>query len=140
MAKIIVCSASGSSGKTTWSKEWVNEDPEHRVRFNRDDVRNMLGKYWSPSRENLIDNIYNHFMDEAMLAGYDIIIDNTNLNEKVLADLENLVEEFNDWIFHSPLEESHHYDIEYKKFFDTLSETCIERDSKRDNSVERNVF
>lgn len=42
------------SGKTTWAKQWVLEDPEHRVKFNNDDVRNMLSKYWVPSRELLV--------------------------------------------------------------------------------------
>lgn len=140
MAKIIVLRGIPASGKTTFAKSWVNEDPEHRVRFNRDDIRNMLGKYWVPARENFIDSIYNSFMDEAMLAGYDIVIDNTNLNKKVLANIEDLVEEFNNWIFYSPLEESHHYEIEYKDFFDTPLEICIERDSKRENPIGEKVI
>lgn len=46
MSKIILCRGIQGSGKTTWAKQWVLEDPEHRVRFNNDDdVRNMLGKY-----------------------------------------------------------------------------------------------
>lgn len=51
MPKIILCRGIQGSGKTTWAKQWVLEDPEHRVRFNNDDIRNMLGKYWVPSRE-----------------------------------------------------------------------------------------
>lgn len=45
MAKIILCRGIQGSGKTTWAKQWTLEDPEHRVRFNNDDIRNMLGKY-----------------------------------------------------------------------------------------------
>lgn len=45
MSKIILCRGIQCSGKTTWAKQWTLEDPEHRVRFNNDDVRNMLGKY-----------------------------------------------------------------------------------------------
>ena len=44
MSKIILCRGIQGSGKTTWAKQWVLEDPEHRVRFNNDDIRNMLGK------------------------------------------------------------------------------------------------
>lgn len=51
MSKLILCRGIQGSGKTTWAKQWVLEDPEHRVRFNNDDIRNMLGKYWVPSRE-----------------------------------------------------------------------------------------
>lgn len=39
-----------ASGKSTWAKQWVLEDPEHRVRINQDDIRLMLGKYWVPKR------------------------------------------------------------------------------------------
>lgn len=50
---LIICRGIQGSGKSTWAKQWCHEDPEHRVRFNNDDVRNMLGDYWVPSRENI---------------------------------------------------------------------------------------
>lgn len=140
MAKLIICQGLPASGKTTWAKAWANEDPEHRVRFNRDDVRNMLGKYWVPKRENFINTIYDSFMDEAMLAGYDIVIDNMNLNKKTLKEIEDLVKEFNEWIALSPLAESHRYEIEHKSFLDTPLETCIERDSKRESPIGEKVI
>lgn len=131
MAKIIICQGLPASGKTTWSKEWVNQDPEHRVRFNRDDARNMLGKYWVPSREKLVNYLFDSFMSEAMVTGYDIVLDNMNLNKKTLLEIKEYVEDFNEWISLSPLAKSHKYEIEYKKFLDVPLETCIERDSKR---------
>lgn len=45
MNKIIICRGIPASGKSTWAKQWVLEDPEHRIRINQDDIRNMLGKY-----------------------------------------------------------------------------------------------
>lgn len=138
MAKIIVCQGLPASGKSTWAKQWVAEDSKHRVRFNRDDVRNMLGVYWVPSREGLINSIYDTFMNEAMLAGYDIVIDNMNLNKKTLSEIEQYVTEFNEWIRLSPLDIR--YDIEYKTFFDVPVETLIERDSKRENPIGEKVI
>lgn len=138
MAKVIICQGLPASGKTTWAKEWVNEDPEHRVRFNRDDIRNMLGKYWVSSREKLINSIYDNFLDEAMLNGYDIVIDNMNLNERTCKDIERIVLDFNDWIGLSPLEIR--YDVEYKKFTDVPLETLLERDSKRENPIGEKVI
>lgn len=55
--KLIICRGIQGSGKTTRAKQWCHEDPEHRVRFNNDDIRNMLGKYWVPSREGLIKDL-----------------------------------------------------------------------------------
>lgn len=82
MAKIVLCRGIQGSGKTTWAKQWVLEDPEHRVRFNNDDIRNMLGKYWVPSREHLVSDIKKDFMVSAMEFGYDIVVDCYSLEYK----------------------------------------------------------
>lgn len=128
MNKLIITRGLPASGKSTWAKQWVLEDPEHRVRINQDDIRLMLGKYWVPSREKLVQNI----QDEAILASldrnYDIVIDNTNLNAKVLTNYDNLIRPYK------------HYSIEYKDFFDTPLSTCIERDKNRELQVTEKVI
>lgn len=80
MSKIILCRGIQGSGKTTWAKQWVLEDPEHRVRFNNDDIRNMLGKYWVTSREVLVRALRDTCVHRAMDESYDIVIDNMNLS------------------------------------------------------------
>ena len=136
--ELIILQGIPSSGKTTWARNWVNEDSEHRVRFNRDDIRNMLGKYWVPSRESLINAIYESFLNQAMLEGYDIVLDNMNLNQKTLTEIKETVEEFNKWISLSPVDL--HYDIKYQTFFDTSLEECIARDAKRENPIGEEVI
>lgn len=131
MAKIILCRGIQGSGKTTWAKQWVLEDPEHRVRFNNDDVRNMLGKYWVTSREHLVSDIKKDFMVSAMEFGYDIVVDNMNFNPKEIEYYENLVD--------STLGYMNCYSLEYKDFFIPL-EVCIERDSKRENPIGEEVI
>ena len=96
MAKIILCRGIQGSGKTTWAKQWVLEDPEHRVRFNNDDIRNMLGKYWVPSREILVNSIKEHFIRTSMKRGYDVVIDNMNLNPKEIEYYKLCVKVHND--------------------------------------------
>ena len=127
--KIIVLQGIPASGKSTWARQWVSEDPEHRVRFNSDDIRNMLGVYWVPSREGLINNIYNTFIHNAMFGRYDIVLDNMNLNKKTLDEIEKEVRDFN------KLSMDFEYQIEYKSFLDTPLEVCIERDSKRETAI-----
>lgn len=131
MAKIVLCRGIQGSGKTTWAKQWVLEDPEHRVRFNNDDIRNMLGKYWVPSREHLVSDIKKDFMVSAMEFGYDIVVDNMNFNPKEIEYYENLVD--------STLGYMNCYSLEYKDFFIPL-EVCIERDSKRENPIGEEVI
>ena len=58
MNKLILTIGIQGSGKSYWSKKWAEEDPENRVRLNYDDIRNMLGKYWVPNRENIVKHIY----------------------------------------------------------------------------------
>ena len=131
MAKIVLCRGIQGSGKTTWAKQWVLEDPEHRVRFNNDDIRNMLGKYWVTSREHLVSDIKKDFMVSAMEFGYDIVVDNMNFNPKEIEYYENLVD--------STLGYMNCYSLEYKDFFIPL-EVCIERDSKRENPIGEEVI
>lgn len=130
MAKIVLCRGIQGSGKTTWARQWVLEDPEHRVRFNNDDIRNMLGKYWVTSREHLVSDIKKGFMVSAMEFGYDIVVDNMNFNPKEIEYYENLVD--------STLGYMNCYSLEYKDFFIPL-EVCIERDSKRENPIGEEV-
>ena len=128
MSKLIITRGIPSSGKSTWAKQWVLEDPEHRVRINQDDIRLMLGKYWVPSREELVQRIQKEALIEALEKGYDIVVDNTNLNKKVLDFYRALV------IDHG------NHTIEYKDFFDTPLSICIERDKNRDLQVTEKVI
>ena len=128
MSKLIICRGIPASGKTFWAKQWVLEDPEHRVRINQDDIRLMLGKYWVPSREELVQHIQKEALIEALERGYDIVIDNTNLNKKVLDFYRALV-----------IDHGNHA-IEFKDFFDTSLSVCIERDKNRDVQVSEKII
>lgn len=135
MPKIILCRGIQGSGKTTWAKKWAEEDPEHRIRWNNDDFRRMLGKYWVPKREAIISSTELHFIDEAMCRGYDIVIDNMNLNPKYYEFIKKIIEDFNYMVT-----DSEQYILEFKDFFNVSLEECIERDSKRPNSVGEKVI
>ena len=128
MSKLIICRGLPASGKSTWAKQWVLEDPEHRVRINQDDIRLMLGKYWVPSREKLVQEIQFDAIIEALSREFDVVIDNTNLNNKVLDQFNRLIKTFED------------YEIEYKDFFDTPLSVCIERDKNRALQVTEKVI
>lgn len=45
MKRIILTRGIPASGKSTWAKQEVLKDPEHSIRINRDDLRNMSGKF-----------------------------------------------------------------------------------------------
>ena len=125
--KIILTRGIQGSGKTSFAKQWCHEDPEHRVRFNNDDIRNMLGKYWVPSREKLVTEAKANMITFALIKGYDVVVDNMNLNPKEDAWIRTLCENIEK-------DTGIHVNIEYKDFKTPL-DVCIERDSKRENPI-----
>lgn len=134
MNKLIICRGIQGSGKSTFAKQWAEEDPTHRIRFNWDDMRNMMGKYWVPERENtgIMKTLRASFLEDMMLKGWDIVIDNMNLNPK-------------DWVFYESLVKAHNekggtqYEIEYMDFFTPIEE-CIRRDAMRPNPIGEQVI
>ena len=121
MSKIILCQGIQGSGKSTWAKAWAKEDPDNRVRLNYDDLRNMMGTYWVPNREGMLKVIEDAFLIKAVQKGYDIVIDNMNLNPKTIARYEEWAKQYN-------------YELE-RILFDTPVEECIRRDKDRPEPI-----
>lgn len=99
----------------------------------------MLGKYWVPSREKLINDIYDGFLNSAMNRGYNIVIDNMNLNEKYLEDIQEDIDRFNTKTSHDN-EIQWHYEMETKDFFHIPLNVCIDRDAQRENPIGADVI
>ena len=132
MNKIIICQGIQGSGKSTWARNWAQEDPLHRVRWNNDDMRILMGQYWVPSREPLLSRIRALFLNAAMDYGFNIVIDDMNLNPRTTEYYEVLVENYNNT-------HEDKYTIEYR-LFNTPLNVCIERDAKRENPIGAKVL
>lgn len=132
--KLILTRGIQGSGKSTWARKWVEEDPKTRIRFNNDDIRNMLGKYWVTEREPLVSEIKQSIVTNAMSRGYDIVVDNMNLNPKEIKFWQDIVH--NNEV--NPISK-YLYKIEFKDFFISLEE-CIRRDSMRPNPIGEKVI
>lgn len=130
--KIIICQGIQGSGKSTWARKWAQEDPSHRVRWNNDDMRLLMGQYWVPSREPLLSKIRALFMNTTMDYGFDIVIDDMNLNPHTTEYYEVLVQAYN-------ATHEDKYVIEYR-LFNTPLDVCIERDAKRKNPIGAKVL
>ena len=130
--KIIICQGIQGSGKSTWARKWAQEDPSHRVRWNNDDMRLLMGQYWVPSREPLLSKIRALFMNTTMDYGFDIVIDDMNLNPHTTEYYEVLVQAYN-------ATHDDKYVIEYRLFNPPL-DVCIERDAKRKNPIGAKVL
>ena len=149
--KIILTRGIQGSGKSTWAREWVAQAPDRRIRFNNDDIRRMGGVYWPKDskaldrRESLLKTVKDEFLAAAMKKGYDIVIDNMNLNPKEFEYINGFVEGKN--IITKYVEDNistaapvYSYTVEFKDFFDITVEECIRRDSMRPDPIGEKII
>lgn len=132
---IIICRGLPGSGKSTWAKKFVHDNGSDKwIRINRDDLRDMTGDYWVPSRESLLDSFCRIMLCTAMTKGLNIVIDNMNLSSNTCKEIEDSVQDFNENYTYE-----WQYVFEYKDFFIPLEEVII-RDSLRSRSVGAKVI
>ena len=133
--KIIFCIGVPASGKSTWSKDFVRNNQNY-VRVCRDDYRYMfkdMGWFDDEIRnrlESLITKNINRDIFNLTTLGFNIIIDETNLDTK---RLKSWLKAFNDYSFEDE------YDYQFK-IFNISFEEALERDYKRERSVGREVI
>jgi predicted kinase len=53
MQTLLILQGPPASGKSTWAKEFVKNNPWY-IRVCRDDLRRMRGTYWIPGQEDMI--------------------------------------------------------------------------------------
>ena len=117
-----------ASGKTTWAKGILEQNPGAYKRVNKDDLRAMLdcGK-WSRDNEDFVLKLRDHIVGAALDSGKHVIVDDTNLAPKHQTRLRQLARE-------------HGAVAELVDFTQISPEECIERDRKRPNYVGEKVI
>jgi predicted kinase len=77
-----------ASGKSTWSKAWVQEDEEHRVRISRDDLRKMLygveGTLLNWAQEQNVSAVEMAIARTALEKGKDVVVDAMHLRAQYI--------------------------------------------------------
>ena len=149
---ILILQGIPGSGKSTYARKWVNEDPDNRIRINQDSIRLMfapLDVYWKCSKdalskkEEIVGQITKATIQYAMNKGLDIVLDNTNLNPKSLNNILKLIHNANEIISNEDKylrrKETTTYEVHYM-VFNTPVEECIERDKKREFPVGEKVI
>lgn len=118
-----------ASGKSFFARNWVDEDPDWRVRINRDDTRKMVvNKFHGLSRhqEGTITQLAEAHAHRALRSQLSVIIDNTSLRASDVKDWYKIANE---------------YDIPVRVVdIDTPIEECIKRDSERGKKVGETVI
>lgn len=126
--ELVVLRGLPGSGKSTYAKNWVAEDPDWRLRVNRDDIRFQLyGAYWglSQHQENTVSTIEHAQSTAGLNAGLSVIIDATNLKAQTMKD----------WISAA---DKRRIPVRFVDI-ETSVEECIKRDGERFLRGERAV-
>lgn len=92
MNQLIITRGLPGAGKTTFARAWVKEDPGHRARVNRDDLRAMLhdSTFIKGVTEQVVIAARDSLIMTLLGRGLDVISDDTNLPQRTARDLRNL--------------------------------------------------
>ena len=128
MPKVIFLKGLPASGKSTWAINLVETEKGKWKRISKDSLRSMLdNNRWSGKNEKFVIAIRNTLIVESLKAGWNVIVDDTNLNpihEKVIREIA----------------EEQQAEFETKDFTEVPLEECIKRDQKRQNYVGEKVI
>lgn len=82
MIKVILTKGLPASGKTTWAKAKLYNNPGMYKRINKDELRSMLddGK-WSQHNEDFIIKVRDSLILQALEEGKHVIVDDTNFGK-----------------------------------------------------------
>ncbi|HTF82350.1 MAG TPA: AAA family ATPase [Cytophagales bacterium] len=133
MKKVIIMKGLPGSGKSTFAKKMVSENPNMYKRINRDDLRMMFDNgTLSEGNEKFIKKVRDLLIIKALEEGKHVIVDDTNLADTNHLRIKQLVQEFN---------KTHNDQVLVEiKEMDTSMEECIARDASREKPVGEKVI
>jgi len=121
MKDFIVLMGISASGKTTWAKEWVAEDPQNRIRICPSELEGSLG-FAGPDSSTFTGKVSYDVLSRSFEAGLNIVIDDINLERGQLELLSQLADRLGNG----------QYKVSSKVFYTSVDE-CIARDKLRNN-------
>jgi predicted kinase len=125
MGVLVITRGIPAAGKTTWAKAWVAEAP-NRARVNRDDIRMMLFGRYTDVDEQAVTKVVTASMRSLMFAGWDVVLDATNLNPRHLGNVRRLARHVG-------------YKVQVRDFDIDVDEAIV-RDALRDRGVGPDVI
>jgi predicted kinase len=126
MAQVIITVGGIASGKSTWARKVVAEQPNHVI-VERDELRRMqgFGPIGTPAQEKTITKIQRGLIETALLDGLTPIVSDTNTDKSLRNSLVKFIHKLG-------------ADV-YLNVFDTPLHVCIERNAARAEPVPEKV-
>jgi predicted kinase len=120
MAELIITRGLPASGKSTWARKWVDEDPAERARVNRDDLRfNLYGTARPTHRQESAIGLVQQASVRALLtAGRSVVVDDLHLRARYVSAWVELAAQAG-------------ADFGIQDFTDVPMEECVRRDAER---------
>ena len=128
MRLIILTKGIPASGKTSWALDEMNKHRGVYKRFNKDEMRTLLdANYGSPENEDFIFKLRNEGVEMALIKGYDVIIDDTNFNEKNFLAMCEIAERIGDVRV-------------FEKFFEVTLKEALQRNVRRRHPIPEHII
>jgi predicted kinase len=128
MKTILILRGLPASGKTTYAKNILAENPHAWKRLNKDELRAMLdNSAHSYPNEKFVANVRDMMLVEALKTGKHVVIDDTNLSERAISRIKQVIDSYCN-------ETGEKVQIQFKDMETTLEES-LERDKTREKKV-----
>ena len=125
--KLIMTKGLPGSGKTTWAKQYLKDNP-NTVLVCKDDLRAMMfNSAWSGGREKVILKVRDYVVSEALKEGKNVVVHDTNFNPIHETNLRVIALK-------------HRAEFEIKDLTDIPLDQCIHNDLCREDSVGEKVI
>jgi predicted kinase len=118
MRKILILQGIPASGKSTWSKQFLKDNPRY-LRVNRDGIRRtLIGDTYDVRVEKIVTQLQESMMETILGQGKNVLLDNTSVKESYINEILNLARRIGN------------VDVA-TKIFDTPFEECCRRNDLR---------
>lgn len=128
MRTVVITIGLPGSGKSTWARQQMAQEPFRWKRVNKDDLRAMIdGPLWNKENEQFINDVQERLVKSALTQECDVIIDNTHLVARTRKRLHEICEG--------------HGDVKViERMFQVSLDDCLKRNAARPAPVPEHVI